>query len=240
MHTTTCTPAQLLAQLHTAFAQKADPLIAVQQQRYMKSTMAYWGIKKPVIDQICRELFAQAKPVDNAQYVETLEYLFTHATKREEWYAAIVYARKFSTFIIPQNVPVYMQLVLRGQWWDIVDDVSVNLIGKALCTATDMSTLVRAWIVHDNMWVRRTALLVQLKYKQKTDFELLTHLIATVAHEKEFFIRKAIGWVLREYSKTNPEVVYAYVTLQRSTLSPLSVREGLRCIPIQESNSTFS
>ena len=236
IHTPLVTPAQLLSKLQEQFAQHADPHRAVQQQRYMKSTMPYWGVKKPIIDKICAHIFSSARPVDSAAYCATIEYIFTHAQKREEWYAAVIYARKFSDYITPAHVCVYIALILQGQWWDIVDEVAVHLVGKALRESPQMPDQVRSWITHENIWIQRTALLVQLTYKKQTDFVLLTELIMHVAHKKEFFIRKAIGWVLREYSKTNPVAVHAYITAHTHLLSPLSVREGLRRIVITPQN----
>jgi 3-methyladenine DNA glycosylase AlkD len=178
--------------------------------------------------QLAKPLIKTYAPSHNDQYRATLLYLFNNAQKREQWYAALLYARSFKKYITAENVDLYIELVRIGQWWDIIDEVAPHLIGKALHNHAVLEQHLTQWIIDDNFWVRRVALLTQLQYKTALNFELLQQLILTVAHEKEFFIRKAIGWVLREYSKTDAQAVVNFVHKHAATLSPLSKREALR------------
>lgn len=223
-------PEQLYITLHQTMAQHADAQRALAQQAYMKSSMPFWGIAKPQVDLIARSLFAAAPARTNSEYRAFLDYVFIHAQYREEWYAGLTYAKKCKAYINAENVDLYIKIIIRGQWWDIVDDVSSNLIGKALYKHADLHNQLLVWINHPCMWIRRTALLAQLKYKHDTDFDLQSKLITLVAHEKDFFIRKAIGWSLREYSKTNPDAVAKFIAQHQHLLAPLSIKEGLRII----------
>ena len=105
-----------------------------------------------------------------------------------------------------------------------MDATASNLIGSALKGNSQLSTILNNWIMDENLWVRRTALITQLNYKTETDFALLQKLILTVCHEKEFFIRKAIGWALRQYSYIDAEGVERVIAENREKLSPLSIR----------------
>ena len=123
-----------------------------------------------------------------------------------------------------------MKLVRISHWWNIVDSVAQNLIGIALLDRPNLHSYLQNLIIDDNMWIRRTALLSQLKFEEKTDFELLTKLVLQVCDETEFFIWKIIEWALHQYSYTNPEAVENFIGKYKTRLSNLSKRGGLRVI----------
>ena len=139
-------------------------------------------------------------------------------------------ALKYKDFITKSNLNFYLNLILITQWWDIVDAVAINLVGKVMFSNHKFKQILNSWIKHKNMWIRRTAILCQLKYKLNTNQDLLYKLILMSAKEEEFFIRKAIGWALREYSKTNPKSVKKFIKKNSSKLSSLSIREGVKRI----------
>lgn len=196
------------------------------QQAYMKSAMPFFGLPKPAVDDIMKTVLKKYPPTHANEYQKTIQYFFDHATHREQWYAGLTYALRFKKYQTPEAVPLYLSLIKKTQWWDIVDVIAPNLIGKILQNSDELETHCLGWITHDCMWVRRAALLVQLRYKEKTNTELQKKLILSVAHEKEFFIRKAIGWSLRELSKTNSTWVQQFLSTHNHQLSPLSVREA--------------
>ena len=118
---------------------------------------------------------------------------------------------------------------MTNSWWDAVDTIADHLIGFHLQRFPELVPVsVAKWLASDNMWLQRTAILFQLKYKKKTDVSLLFHCIKEMANSKEFFIRKAIGWALREYSKTDAAAVQSFVA--STELWPPSVREALKGI----------
>ncbi|MGI9601109.1 MAG: DNA alkylation repair protein, partial [Acidimicrobiales bacterium] len=119
--------------------------------------------------------------------------------------------------------------VTEGAWWDLVDSVASGIIGKVVLNErARMRPLLDEWIDCDDMWLRRTAIICQLEHKESTDVEMLFGFCTRRAFEKEFFIRKAIGWALREYAKTDPDAVRVFVAEHQSELSGLSRREATK------------
>jgi len=117
-------------------------------------------------------------------------------------------------------------MIRTNSWWDTVDTIAPNLVGHLVKTHHELTKLMDQWIEDPYLWIRRAALLHQLRWKEMTDEETLFRYCQKTMHEKDFFIRKAIGWVLREYSKTNPRSVKKFIAKYQSNLSPLSIREG--------------
>ncbi|GAC1480576.1 MAG: hypothetical protein NVS1B16_11410 [Pseudarthrobacter sp.] len=125
-------------------------------------------------------------------------------------------------------LPVYEEIIRTGAWWDFVDGVSQRICGLLLAHRTEMTSVLLEWSTDDDFWIRRAAITSQLKAKAATDTELLRATIEPNFDHQEFFIRKAIGWALREFAKTNPAWVRDFVTEHAGQLSPLSRKEALR------------
>eukprot|EP00797_Seminavis_robusta_P031567 Sro68_g038000.2 (208) ;mRNA; f:36700-37323 len=200
--------------------------------------MPMYGIQKPDRATVEKQMHAHIKlqtppVVDRAFYQSCIETLWA-LPHREEKYLAIDFALHYKDQISWDNLPVYTSLILHDEfmWWDFVDPIAVNLIGKvALLEQAKIEPLLRQWIDDEqHMWLRRTALLAQLKHKKQTKEDLLFEFCRKRMHEKEFFIRKAIGWVLREYGKTSPESVVQFLQQEKANLSGLSYREGSRIL----------
>ena len=127
------------------------------------------------------------------------------------------------------SLPLIERMIREGAWWDFVDEIASNVIGGMLKRQPEnMWPVLDRYIEDDDMWIRRTAILAQLKFKQETDFEKLASYCEACMDEKEFFIRKAIGWSLREYAKREPGKVKAFVAKHEQRLSGLSKREALK------------
>ncbi|NOZ08530.1 MAG: DNA alkylation repair protein [FCB group bacterium] len=223
-------PLTLFSELQADLSAVANEERARQQQSYMKSLMPYWGIASSERKKIALKVFKKFPPSDNDMYRRIVQTIFDRAQYREEWYCAVDFAVKYKKYISTKNVDLYLYLIRQAQWWDVVDGVAVWLVGAALKGETDLSHFLKDWIRDQNLWIRRTALLTQLQYKRDTDFALLRKLILQVMHEKEFFIRKAIGWVLRQYSYTDAEAVIRFVSAHEDQLSKLSVTEALKAL----------
>jgi len=151
---------------------------------------------------------------------------------REEKHAAIDLALANKDYIGMQSLALY-ESMLRADWcwWDFADPIAINLVGKVALDDWDlMLPVLTQWIQDDNRWIRRTAILAQLKHKSRTHEDVLWDFILQRCDEKEFFIRKAIGWALREYGKTNPLQVKQFLLENKSRLSNLSYREGSRIL----------
>lgn len=217
----------------------ADPEKAKVMQEYCKTTMPMYGIQKPDRAMVEKKIYETLKDQDiqmtSSLYRECAQSLWK-LPKREEKYLAIDFALKYKDQIIWENLSLYENFLIREHhdimWWDFVDPIATNLIGRvALQNKSKMEPLLRQWINdEEHMWLRRTAILAQLKHKKQTNADLVLELCRSRMHEKEFFIRKAIGWMLREYGKTNPEVVIDFLKTEKANLSGLSYKEGSRIL----------
>jgi 3-methyladenine DNA glycosylase AlkD len=149
--------------------------------------------------------------------------------EREYQYFAQELAFKYIYQPNTEDIDWYEYMVVRKSWWDTVDFIANKLMGKYFKAFPDQRKVyVQKWLDSDNIWLQRSALLFQLKYKKDLDRDLLAFTIKTLLPTKEFFINKAIGWVLREYSRTNPNWVLEFVN--KTPLNPLSRREALKLI----------
>ncbi len=208
----------------------ADPAKAPAMAAYMKTKQPFYGVPTPERALIMRETRERFPPPEQRAYEQGVMALW-RLPHREERYAAIAYARQHPRFIAPTSMPVYERLIREGGWWDFVDEIAANLVGTVLLKhrATTRPLLDR-WIDDKDMWIRRTALIAHLHHKEQTDADQLFDHCLRRGHEKEFFIRKAIGWALREYSKTDPKAVRFFLNRNRARLSPLTFSEGSKVL----------
>lgn len=211
-------------------ADAAVPASAPSMQAYMKTSDPFFGVKKPAIARIARDLAKRYRPATSAEYAERVSSLWA-GPHREEKYLALALARRWKEHIQSDQLELYLRLVREGGWWDLVDDVAANLIGAVWQNERQRVTpRAEAWVDDEDMWVRRVALIGQIKHKEATDYARLFDFCQRRAHEKEFFIRKAIGWALRAYSYSEPQRVIEFVRQHDKILSGLSSREALKVI----------
>ncbi len=222
---------KLKRDLLDALRAAADAERGGRQQAYMKSTMPNFGITTPELRRICQSLYREHPLTSQQVWEATILNLFRGARYREERHAAIelLSFKAYRHYFSPEVIPMLEELIVTGAWWDFVDHIAINLFGPMLAAyPADLIPLLRSWSVDDNIWRRRTAILAQLKFKGRTDTDLLFELMEPSLEDTEFFLRKAIGWALREYSKTDAEIVIDYVARNSDRLSGLSKREALR------------
>ena len=235
-------PHPLSTQLLDALAALADPDRAQQQQAYMKSAMPFYGVTTPVLRKTARGVFADHPLVDAAAWRDATRELWHKAKHREERYAAIelmAWPRYQRRFLDLDALPLIREMIISGAWWDFVDALAIGQVGTLLKGENArMTETLRTWSYDDNLWIRRSAILAQLKFKEDTDLALLFDAIEGSIEDQNFFARKAIGWALRELSKTMPALVATYVRDNESRLSPLSQREALKVLKRQRRYST--
>jgi 3-methyladenine DNA glycosylase AlkD len=218
----------VVAYVQSALVALANPEKAVGMAAYMKTDMPFYGVQKPARVGILRELVARFPVEDRAGYERSVLELWT-LPHREEKYLAIGVARHHERFVMVESLPLYRRLIVEGAWWDFVDEVAMRLVGAVLLSdRTTVTPTIRSWGADEDMWLRRSAIISQVAHKSATDQELLFELCERMAHEREFFIRKAIGWALREHSKTYPEAVWGFALGHRDVLSGLSFREATK------------
>ena len=197
----------------------------------MKSAMPYRGVNLPVQRELYRALFAAYPLATFDAWRATILELWQQAAFREERYAALALLgdRRYRAFRTLEALPLYEYLISSGAWWDLVDGLATHEIGDLLRRfPSEMRETLLQWSRGDDLWLRRTAIICQVGFKRATDQDLLYACIAPSLGERDFFLRKAIGWALREYGKAAPEAVLQYVAEHQTTLSGLSRREALK------------
>lgn len=214
--------------LKIEFQKNANAEIAAGQKEYLRNQFEHFGIKTSKRREIQKPFlvkqFLPAKK-DAVQLVKTLWY----KPQREFHYLAQELLFKYHRQLAENDVAVFEYMVTHKSWWDTVDFIATKLMGAYFKTYPDKrKEYTKKWVNSENMWLQRSALLFQLKYKEDLDTKLLASTIESLLHSKEFFINKAIGWVLREYSRVNSQWVLDYVA--DTPLSNLSKREALRLI----------
>lgn len=219
----------LIVALQNALQDLSDNHVAIAQSAYMRNQFSFLGIKKPHVQKVAKAIFEKHQLSDETELIECMHTLW-RLPEREYQYVAIdlllYYKRLWSADLLTH----IKQLILTKSWWDTVDTLAPHIVGRLLERYPLLITDVDLWITNDNMWLRRSALIYQLRAKHATDTARLFRNILCVAHEKEFFIRKAIGWSLREYAKTDPMAVKQFVWQHETLLSTLSKKEALRRI----------
>ncbi|WP_345207022.1 DNA alkylation repair protein [Fodinibacter luteus] len=223
--------------VRSALRSAGDPERAVGQQRYMKSALPYHGLTSSDLRGLLRPLLADPglAPATRGEWESAVRALWDGVEYREEWYAAIALTghRAARAWQDPDALGLYRHLVETGAWWDVVDAVAADRVGPILLSHRPVVTpAMRADAVDGHLWVRRTAILAQLKHRSATDVGLLEDVLDANLEDsrfgREFFIRKAVGWALRQYARTDPEWVRGYVGSRGARLSGLSRREALK------------
>jgi 3-methyladenine DNA glycosylase AlkD len=224
-------PPGLITPLRAALAAVADPARAPKMQSYMKSAMPYHGVASPAAHAVFREVFAAYAFADAATWRADVLAIWRAARFREERYGAIALAghKKARGFQDLDALPMYEELIVTGAWWDYVDDLASHHVGGLLAAhGAPVRKAMLAWSRGDDMWKRRTSIICQLGFGKETDLDLLYRCIGESIASKEFFLRKAIGWALRQLAKTMPDEVRAYVKKHEAELSGLSRREAMK------------
>ncbi len=215
-----------LKPLQQLFEQNADEAIAVGAKKYMRNRYEFYGIKSPLRKEIIRQFYKENGLPDYDKGEEIVKDCWQQP-QREFQYFAMEMLKNIAKKAGKERIELYEFTIVNKSWWDTVDFIAANLVGTHFKLFPEMTIpSASKWIDSDNMWLQRTAILFQLKYKKDTDTKLLTGFIDKMQGSKEFFINKAIGWALREYSKTNAEWVINFT--ENTQLANLSKREALK------------
>jgi len=212
---------------------RADPARAAGQQRYMKSALPFHGLTAPQVRAVVNTVVAAHPSAGRDEWLATVRTVWDRATHREDRYAALGLLRHrryrdWARVADDALIGLLRHLITTGAWWDLVDDAS-HVVGALLqADRPVMTPLLRAWSREPDLWLRRSAIISQLGARAATDRDLLAYAIEGSIDDADFFARKAIGWALREYSKTDPAWVRGYLDAQAPRLSPLSRREALK------------
>jgi 3-methyladenine DNA glycosylase AlkD len=217
-----------IAIIRERLQEEADPERAKAAQAYMKSSMPPLGVRVPVVRRMVLTTAKELPFGSPAELRDEVRLLWREATWREERYAAIDLTSLRSVAKDLEMLPLYEEIIRTGAWWDFVDGVSDRICALLQHHRKTLTPLLKKWATDPDLWIRRAAITSQLRAKSATDKELLSTVLDANLADKEFFIRKAIGWTLREYAKTDPQWVLDYVETRQAGLSQLSLREAMK------------
>lgn len=221
----------VLERLTATYGAAADPRRAATAQAYMKDIAPFLGIPTPERRALSRTV-VQGTPRPTETDCTAVALRCWQLPEREYHYFAVDYLRRHVGRCSSGFLPVARHLITTVSWWDTVDALAAHVVGGLVAADPELTADMDGWIVDDDLWVARTALLHQLRYKENTDTErLFAYCLRQSAHP-DFFIRKAIGWCLREYAKTDPDAVRDFLARERGRFAPLSVREALKNIGV--------
>jgi len=206
----------------------ADPAKASAMAAYMKTDMPFFGVQKKDRLPVTRAARDEFPPSSETEYTDAVAGLWV-LPHREEKYIAVAYARAFDDYVGIPTMPLFRRLIIEGAWWDLVDEIATKLVGRTLeKDRREATPAIRSWIRDENLWIRRTSIICQLGHKGDTDTELLSDACVYNLADTDFFIRKAVGWALREYAKTDADWVRRFAVEHRDRLSALSYREATK------------
>ena len=206
---------------------RADTARALDMSRYMKNKFPFFGIQAPIRDESCKPYFKKAKKEKKIDW-DFVEYCWQQE-KRECQYVAAHYLKGMQKFLEITDFEKLKKLVIKKAWWDTVDILD-RIIGSLIYRDETLKKEILKWSVDDNIWLRRVAIDHQLLRKEKTDTDLLEKILVNNLNHTEFFINKAIGWALRDYSKTNPQWVKDFIEKYKNNMASLSIREASKYI----------
>jgi 3-methyladenine DNA glycosylase AlkD len=209
----------------------ADPALRPWMQAYMRDQFEFLGVKTPVRRAAVAELIRMQKGADAAVLLRSARLLWALPQREYQFVAVDLLARHVNA-LSPKQLPALFKLVQQKSWWDTVDSLAASVIGRVVLNAReedpDIQREMDKALQSSNLWVRRVAILHQLGWRDQTDSERLFAYALTCGHEKEFFIRKAIGWALRDYARHAPKAVREFLRANRDKLSPLTIREAAK------------
>ena len=214
--------------LETEFEKYADLEIASGQKAYMKNRFEFHGIKTPIRRKIQKPFFVKEylPPKNN---LEKIVKILWDKPEREYQYFAQELTEKYNNRFDENDIKLFEFMITHKSWWDTVDFIAPKLVGEYFKIYHEQrNTNIEKWIASDNIWLQRTSILFQLNYKDELDTEFLTYIINSLLGSKEFFINKAIGWILRQYGKINPNWVIEFTN--NTQLDRLSYKEATRLI----------
>lgn len=217
----------ILDRLVPTYEAAADPEKAAGMRAYMRDQFPFFGIRSTQQQALTRQVLA-GLPRPDEQDLRAVSLACWELPEREYQYFACGLLRRYARVCSAEFLDTARHVIVTKPWWDTVDALAAHLVGPLVARHPALSSTMDEWSGATDMWLVRTAILYQLRYREATDAARLFGYCTAQSGHRDFFVRKAIGWALREYAKTAPEAVRAYVRAHESRLSGLSVREALK------------
>lgn len=212
-------------EIYDIFLQNRSAATAKEQAQYMRNKFEFIGLKQPDRVALTKSFFLRFGKLSAADNILLAKECFQYK-EREMWYLGCEQLIKAKKILKAEDLKYIETIIVKSDWWDIVDTLATNVVGEIVLKEYAAKEIMLKYSYNTNMWLRRVSVIFQLKYKDKTDATFLFDRCRQLADEKEFFIQKAIGWALREYAKSNPDAVLAFVN--DTNLANLSRREALK------------
>lgn len=212
----------MVEEIKNLLAENGNREQAEKMSAYMKNQFDFAGVPKPLLKELIKPFLAETAktPLD-----WSLVFGLWELPYREAQYVALEYLQKHRKQFESNDLDNLKKLITEKSWWETVDTIDA-FVGDLVLKDESLKSIMLEWAKSDNIWLRRVAIDYQQEYKNKTDTEMLAEIIVANLNDGEFFINKAIGWSLRDYSKVNPVWVRAFIEEHRGDLAPLSVKEA--------------
>ena len=200
-----------------------NELLAVSMERYMQDKFSFLGVRGATRTEIYKKHFPEARKskVIDWEFIETC----WNKEEREFQYAVVYYLKTMQKFLKREDISRLKYLIVTKSWWDTVD-LLAKVVGSLVIRIEGYDQIMLEWSKDSNIWLKRVAMLHQLSFKEKVDEGLLEKILLANLGDNEFFINKAVGWALRDYSKFNPEWVTKFIEKNRENMANLSLREA--------------
>lgn len=216
----------ILNDIFTEFEKLKNDKKAIEMSAYMKNQFAFLGISASPRKEIENKIFKSVAK-------ENIDFKFTDKCYKNEYrefqYAAIDYLNFKKEYLNISHIEILKNYILTKSWWDTIDHLD-KIVGDIALRDKKVNKILLNWSLDENIWIRRVAIDHQILRKEKTNTELLEKIIINNFNQKEFFINKAIGWSLRDYSKTNPKWVRDFIKRHKNSMNNLSIREASKYI----------
>ena len=216
-----------LLDLITDFEENRNELLAESMSKYMQDKFRFLGVRGATRTEIYKKYFPEARKskVIDWDFIENC----WNKEEREFQYVVVYYLKAMQRFLKREDISRLKYLIVTKSWWDTVD-LLAKVVGSLVIRIEGYDQIMLEWSEDSNIWLRRVAILYQLSLKDKVDKQILDKILVNNLDDNEFFINKAIGWALRDYSKFNPEWVREFIKKNKDNMANLSIREASKYI----------
>ncbi|MBK9190405.1 MAG: DNA alkylation repair protein [Crocinitomicaceae bacterium] len=217
--------------IQNQFSENGNPALVGPMKTYMKNKFEFYGIKSPARREISKPILKECKALSKKETIDLAKELWNQPQRELHYLALELLLQNLKKDISKEDLLWMEWFILKNSWWDTVDFIAPKLVGLYFKKFPEARRAkIKEWIQSENIWLIRTSLIFQLKYKKDTDLNLMFETILQTCQTREFFVNKAIGWMLRENAKTNPAIIEQFIEENEQRLSGLSKREGLKGI----------
>lgn len=219
----------LLVEITETFKREENPELALSMKAYMRGQFAYLGLSSPIRKSLSRPIVTEISKESKTVVYPLIKALWNKPEREFHYLALDLYFKVAKKMMDEDDIELLEWMILQHSWWDTIDFIAPKLVRLYFDKFPQKrNEIITQWIESGNSWLQRSSLLFQLKQKDEVDFPFMIQTIERLTGSKEFFINKAIGWLLREHSKRIPAEIEAYITSNKDQLAPLSVREGMK------------